>query len=78
MNFETIRNDFEVKYRFLTFEEGGRKTGPPYQGYRCDWLYKDDLVESSALREYMIWPIFMDEKGNPWAGGSPVPNEGIA
>jgi hypothetical protein len=33
--------DFEVVYRFLSAEEGGRKT-PPHQHSRWDFLYEGD------------------------------------
>lgn len=50
-------HDFVVEYRFLTAEEGGRRSVPPFQGIRSDFSYQhDDKV-------YMIWPEFLDDKG---------------
>lgn len=54
------QHDFEVKYRFLTREEGGRKTGPPYQGYRSDFLYDGDDALKDGI--WMIWPEFEDSQ----------------
>jgi hypothetical protein len=46
-------SDFEVAYRFLSAEEGGRKTSP-HQHTRWDFLYEgDDPVIDSI---WMIWP----------------------
>ena len=53
--------DFEVGYRFLSEAEGGRKTGPPYQHYRCDWSYDGDDISKTGL--YAIWPEFLDSDG---------------
>jgi len=79
MNLENIRNDFEVKYRFLTEAEGGRRTGTPYQGYRCDWIYDaDETAPSDKLQVWMIWPIFVNEDGIPLRNGTQVPAEGDA
>lgn len=44
----------------MTPEEGGRKTGPPIQGYRSDFRYEDE----SNNKCWMIHPEFLDEKGN--------------
>jgi hypothetical protein len=71
-----VRKDFEVRYRFLTAAEGGRRTGPPAQLYRSDWSYYDDDV--NATRIYMIWPIFLDEGGEIVEPNSFVAAEGIA
>jgi hypothetical protein len=54
--------DFIVKYRFFSIEEGGRKTGTPFQGYRCDFLYENDDPQKDAI--FMIWPEFEDSHGN--------------
>ena len=62
--YEEIRNrkcDFIVKYRFLSIEEGGRKTGNPIQGYRSDFMYAED---EDLKRAWMIWPEFLDEQNN--------------
>lgn len=52
--------DFLVRYRFLTFEEGGRQS-LPFQGYRSDLRYKanhkDNDVEFQELS--MVWPEFL-------------------
>jgi hypothetical protein len=55
------REDFRVKYRFYTSDEGGRKT-LPYQGYRSDFWYphKEHKIDNI----FMIWPEFEDEDGN--------------
>jgi hypothetical protein len=54
--------DFEVRYRFLSPEEGGRRTGLPLQGYKCDWAYGNDNIEKTGI--WMIWPEFKDADGN--------------
>jgi hypothetical protein len=69
-------HDFEVKYRFLSSLEGGRLTGPPFQGYRCDWAYEGDDIAKTGI--YMIWPEFEDENGNILEKNIQVPVEGIA
>jgi hypothetical protein len=61
IGYASIRKDFEVAYRFFTAQEGGRKTGPPFQMYRSDWLYEGDDVVDGV---YMIWPIFLNEAGD--------------
>lgn len=53
--------DFIVKYSFLSAEQGGRKAGPPSQGYRSDFMYAEDIVEDGI---WMIWPEFLDASGN--------------
>lgn len=53
--------DFDIKYRFYTEEEGGRKT-LPFQGYRCDFAYAGDDISKTGI--YMIHPEFEDEEGN--------------
>lgn len=52
--------DFDVKYRLYSIEEGGRKN-PPRQGYRCDFSYDGDDITKTGI--YMIHPEFEDEKG---------------
>ena len=74
---EEVRKDFEVRYRFLTAAEGGRKTGPPGQGYRSDWSYEDKGIRDTG-RLYVIWPIFLDETGKIIEPNTFVPMEGIA
>ena len=78
MDFEDVRNDFEVEYRFVSREEGGRETGPPAQGlYRCDWVYAD-VVEEDPGTLWMIWPIFINESGEPLPRGTLVTETGLA
>ncbi len=70
------RVDFKVKYRFLTSNEGGRKTGAPYNNYRSDWLYQNDDLQKNGLS--MIWPFFEDNNGELIENEIKVPMEGIA
>jgi hypothetical protein len=70
-----LRKDFEVQYRFYSAEEGGRRTGPPFQGYRSDWLFDGDAVTQGV---YMIWPIFLDASGSILDTGAQVGDEGRA
>ncbi|CAA9201445.1 hypothetical protein FLA105534_03588 [Flavobacterium bizetiae] len=63
ISYEQIKNrecDFIVEYRFLSPEEGGRKTGNPAQGYRSDFMYSED---ENLKKIWMIWPEFLDEDG---------------
>jgi hypothetical protein len=63
--YEQIRNrpcDFLVKYRFFTSDEGGRKTGPPMQGYKSDFMYDGDNPKTDSI--YMIHPEFIDNNNN--------------
>ena len=50
--------DFDVRYKLYTYEEGGRKA--TYQGLRCDFLYSGDDVRDGI---YMIHPEFEDQTG---------------
>lgn len=69
------RADFRVKYKFRSPEDGGRKTGEPYQGIRCDFSY----VDESKYQAYMIWPEFEDNEGNVILyNDRSVPNSGTA
>jgi hypothetical protein len=52
--------DFEVSYRFLTPEEGGRQSSLPMQGYSCNWSYSDDNVEKTG-QQWEILPEFENE-----------------
>lgn len=54
--------DFVVDYHFLTKEEGGRRSGPPTQGYRSDFWYKHENQKPNQI--FMIWPEFLDAQGN--------------
>lgn len=47
---------FEVAYRFLSADEGGRRS-PPYQHTRWDFLYEGDDPEVDSI--WMIWPEFI-------------------
>lgn len=67
--------DFEVRYLFLTLEQDGRRTGPPFQHYRCDWSYEGDDISKGI---YMIWPEFLAEDGSVLPDGVAVPTSGIA
>lgn len=53
-------DDFEAEIAILSELEGGRKT-PPLNGIRWDFLYDGDRAEDSL---YMIWPEFIDSKGD--------------
>ncbi len=68
--------DFEVSYRFLSSEEGGRPSGLPMQGYRCDWSYLIEDDEESVV--YMIWPEFEDVLELALATGAQVIRQGNA
>ncbi|MCX7726957.1 MAG: hypothetical protein N2053_08915 [Chitinispirillaceae bacterium] len=62
--YEIRRNhlqDFDVKYRFYTEKEGGRRT-LPFQGYRCDFAYEGDDIKKGGI--YCIHPEFEDENGD--------------
>jgi len=62
--------DFEAKITILTKKEGGRKT-PPFNGIRWDLMYPEDEPEDGV---YMIWPEFIDAKGD--AISQDIPLEG--
>lgn len=63
-----IRYDFEASIRFLSAEEGGRRsTYVPQQLYRSDFRYKDF---SDDL--FMIWPTFLLDDGTPFERGELV------
>lgn len=67
--------DFRVKYKFRSPENGGRKTGEPYQGIRCDFSF----VGEAENNIYMIWPEFEDSEGNVLLyNDKSVPNQGTA
>lgn len=67
--------DFRVKYKFRSHDEGGRKTGEPYQGIRSDFSF----VEDTEHKMYMIWPEFEDSEGNILLyNDRGVPNSGTA
>ena len=66
--------DFEVRYRFFTAEEGGRKS-VPRQHIRWDFLYDGDDPQRDGA--FIIWPEFVDPAGSPLPEG-PVPSHGLA
>ena len=69
------RADFRVKYKFRRPEDGGRKTGKPYQGIRCDFSFAGETEN----KMYMIWPEFEDDQGNIILyNDKPVANVGTA
>ncbi|MEQ9165095.1 MAG: hypothetical protein RLO12_02465 [Fulvivirga sp.] len=69
------RADFRVRYKFRSSEDGGRNTGTPFQGIRCDFSIQGE----NENRQYMIWPEFEDESGELITNDdSHVPNEGTA
>lgn len=52
---------FEVSYRFLSAEEGGRKA-LPHQHTRWDFLYEGDDPSTDGI--WMIWPEFLSAEGS--------------
>ncbi len=66
--------DFKVKYKFRSEEEGGRKN-LPNQGIRCDFWYEHPKHEFKGI--YMIWPEFENNDGELIKAGHPS-KEGIA
>ncbi|MBS1635693.1 MAG: hypothetical protein JST26_07195 [Bacteroidetes bacterium] len=67
--------DFRVKYKFRSPEDGGRKTGEPYQGIRSDFSFVGDAENTM----YIIWPEFEDSEGNVLlCSDKSVPNQGTA
>jgi hypothetical protein len=65
---------FEVSYRFLRAEEGGRKS-LPHQHTRWDFRYEGDDPVADGIR--MIWPEFLSAEGNVLPNGE-VPTTGRA
>ncbi len=67
--------DFRVKYQFRSQENGGRKTGEPYQGIRSDFSF----VGENEKTMYMIWPEFENNQGQLiLENNRPVPKSGTA
>jgi hypothetical protein len=65
---------FEVLYRFLSRNEGGRES-PPYQHTRWDFVYEgDDPIVDGV---WMIWPEFLAPDGQVLPEGV-VPSSGRA
>lgn len=65
---------FEVSYRFLTAEEGGRKA-LPHQHTRWDFLYDGDDPVADGI--WMIWPEFLSDGRDVLPEGE-VPTTGRA
>ena len=66
------RPDFAARLRFLSPEEGGRKT-LPLSGlyYRPDMRYLDDPSD----KLWVIWPRDLTtDDGNPLPSGTPMPS----
>ena len=79
MNYEDRSGhppDFEVSYSFYSEAEGGRRTGPPMQHYRCDWAYDGDDVSETGI--YMIWPEFLFPNGEVVPEGETLDASGKA
>lgn len=79
MNYKDLRGhpaDFEVEYRFLTSEEGGRLSGPPRQHYRSDWSYAGDDIQKEGI--FMIHPEFLNDTGELAPKDEPVAWKGRA
>jgi hypothetical protein len=70
--------DFHVKYRFLSADEGGRRTGPPRQSYKGDWAYEGEDLNKPGAHLYMIWPLFEDASGQLLPDLAEVLPEGTA
>jgi hypothetical protein len=69
------RADFRVRYRFLSEQEGGRRS-LPRQHIRSDFLYEgDDPIEDGI---WCIWPEFLSVEGEVIAEGQQVLAEGFA
>jgi hypothetical protein len=66
--------DFEVRYRFLTADEGGCKSAPR-QHLRRDFLYDGDDPHRDGI--FAIYPEFADVAGSTLPEG-PVPYKGLA
>ncbi|MBP6864461.1 MAG: hypothetical protein KBC32_04220 [Candidatus Didemnitutus sp.] len=59
--------DFRARVRFLSEEEGGRKS-LARQGYRPDLAYKE-----GAFELFMIWPRFVDDALKEKEDGAEIP-----
>lgn len=68
------RPSFEVSYRLLSADEGGRNT-PPHQHIRWDFLYDGD--DSAVDSLWIIWPEFLSADGKVRLDGA-VPSTGRA
>lgn len=65
---------FEVRYRFLRRDEGGRNS-PPLQHVRWDFMYEGDEPLRDGIS--MVWPEFVSADGAVLPEGE-VPTEGRA
>lgn len=65
--------DFRVKYKFYSKDEGGHEN-IPHQGIRTDFWYESEHIMDGL---FMIWPEFEDRSGKLIKTGA-VLNEGIA
>jgi hypothetical protein len=68
------RPSFEVRYRFLTREQGGRLSAP-HQHTRWDFLYEGEDPRDSI---WMIWPEFISSQDGEVLPAGEVPVEGNA
>ncbi|MFD1145461.1 hypothetical protein ACFQ4C_30325 [Larkinella insperata] len=66
--------DFKIKYRLYSQEEGGRYQ-LPHQGLRLNFWYESANHEMKGL--FMIWPEFEDGRGHLIKEG-PVLDQGVA
>ena len=64
-----IRDDFEAVIRIYSTEEGGRVSAA-CNGIRWDFSYAEDPVGSEI---YMIFPDFLDERGESLPNDKPLP-----
>jgi len=69
------RADFRVRYRFLSEEEGGRRS-LPMQHIRSDFLYEGDDPQKDGI--WCIWPEFLSAAGEVLPEHERVPPEGLA
>lgn len=78
---------FLVKYKFYLVDEVGfGRVQLPYQHYRCDFGYAEEVDTyiqantntSNGFRLFMIYPEFLDENGLPILEKKSVNKEGVA
>lgn len=68
MDIYSNQADFEAEITILTAAEGGRNR-PPQNYIRWDLGYPD---RTTADPIYMIWPVFLDQFGDPVPRGVPI------
>jgi hypothetical protein len=68
MDIYSKQADFEAEITILTAAEGGR-SHPPHNYIRWDLGYSD---RTSSDPIYMIWPVFLDQFGDPFPRGVPI------